>query len=187
VIGRRGSYYTRKRWAVIRAFSVLMVSKYHTPGHWVAIPSLYSGCARACLPQDPSGAPHGCRVCADNRSRALCSGRENEAPSEAGPQQRVDSKGRGSPAGGSLRNHIRTSNAGVAQSERRKDVVRSYFSKYRCTTGMDAEKFEASSKKQMVKRHLWHPSDRAMITRLFHLAHSIEHSRESARDIAWWA
>jgi len=32
---------------------------------------------------------------------ALRSGRENEAPSEAGPQQRVDSKGRGSPAGGS--------------------------------------------------------------------------------------
>jgi hypothetical protein len=115
---------------------------------------------------------------------ARCSDRENEAPSEAGPQYRVDSKGRGSSAGGSLRNHVWSSTASVAHFERAKGVVRSYSSKYRCTTGMGAEKFEASSKKQVVKRHLWHPSDRAMITRLFHLACSIEQSRESDRDIA---
>jgi hypothetical protein len=39
-----------------------------------------------------------------------------------------------------------------------KTLPGSYSSKYRCTTGLGAEKFEASSSKEMVKRHLWHPS-----------------------------
>ena len=88
-------------------------------------------------------------------------------------------------------NHLRTINAGVAQ-QGCKDVVRSYFasysSKYRRTTGMGAEKFEASlGESWWFGRHLWHPSDRAMMTRLFHLACFIEQPRESLRDIAWRA
>jgi len=42
-------------------------------------------------------------------------------------------------------------------------------------------------RKVVVWRHLWHPSDRAMVTRLFQVAHSIEHPCEHDRDIAWWA
>ena len=36
-------------------------------------------------------------------------------------------------------------------------------------------------------RHVWHASDRAMVTRMFRLAPSIEQPGESLRGIAWWA
>jgi hypothetical protein len=50
---------------------------------------------------------------------------------------------------------------------------------------MGAEKFEASlAEMWWFGRHLWHPSDRAMMTRLFHLACDIEQSCESLRDMA---
>lgn len=65
-----------------------------------------------------------------------------------------------------------STHAGVAQLEeqRRKGFSRSYVGKYRCTTGLGAEKFEASSAKEMVRRHLWHPSIGAMTPRLGPLA-----------------
>ena len=72
-----------------------------------------------------------------------------------------------------------------------KTFVRGYvelLQKYRRTTGMGAEKFEASlAERRWFGRHLWHPSDRAMMTRVFHLAWCIEQPGESLRDIAWRA
>jgi hypothetical protein len=79
---------------------------------------------------------------------------------------------------------ITTNIAIVAQSQQRKDVVRKLLDKYRCTAALGAEKFEASSSKEMVKRHLWHPSNRSMIARLLHLAPANEQSCEIVRDIA---
>jgi hypothetical protein len=119
-------------------------------------------------------------------------------PPEAGPQQRVGLEGQGQRFREDrpgwwvyARKALCTINAGVAQI-RCKDVCQgatsSYFSKYRRTTGMGAEKFEASlGEWRWFGRHEWHPSDRAMMTRPFHLAPSIEQPGESLRDIAWRA
>lgn len=138
----------------------------------------------------------------DNRFRCARARENDNPPPEAGPQQRLQRVGfkraetqKIGQAGGSLRITViifRTINAGVAHKAAKtfgqRELLSSYASKYRRTTGMGAEKFEASlAEMWWFGRHLWHPSDRAMMTRLFHLACGKEQPGERLRDMAWRA
>lgn len=119
--------------------------------------------------------------------------RENDTPPEAGPQCRVGSLVRQKigRAGGSLGIIILAPSTLASLQQGCKDVVRG-------ATGLLQQvppyHWHGCRKirsffwlRRWFGRHLWHPSDRAMMTRLFHLAPCIEQPGESVRDIAWWA
>ena len=96
-----------------------------------------------------------CLGCADDRSRLCARMRENDTPPEAGPLFRVGSLVRQAEQSEDRpgwwvpgHSHLRTVNAGVAPARLQRRLLEEllrYFSKYRRTTGMGAEKFEASS------------------------------------------
>ena len=119
--------------------------------------------------------------------------RENVTPPEAGPQCRVgllvrQKIGR---AGGSLRIITFAPSTLASLQQGCKDVARG-------ATGLLQQvppyHWHGCRKirsffwlRRWFGRHLWHPSDRAMMTRLFHLARCIEQPCECLRDIAWRA
>lgn len=136
-----------------------------------------------------------CFGCADNTFRVLRTdpGKGHAARGWAGPQCRVGSLVRQKigRAGGSLGIIIFAPSTLASLQQGCKDVARG-------ATGLLQQvppyHWHGCRKirsffwlRRWFGRHLWHPSDRAMMTRLFHLAPSIEQPGESVRDIAWWA